>query len=1052
MRARRYFGFGLLLLVTLGLLLRLAPLGRYVTPDEPAWVERSVRFADALAARDWNSIPSTGHPGVTTMWLGTAGLVAHKWLAPAESLVHLDWIRRLAWLAPQNGEAFVHLSFFLPCGRFAVALTNSLGLMAVYLLLVRLFDRSVAFIAAGFLAFDPFVVGHSGLLHTDGLLATFSTLSVISLLMAVQNGQGAGAWALVSGVTAGLALLTKSLGAYLVIFLWVVLGFSWLLGRIELSQAFRWSILWGLAAAVVYVGLYPAMWAAPLETLRDVLLAPVYQSTTAMMPTFFAGRVALQHGPQFYVVALLFRLSPVILIGLLLGIWMQITGQAARRELLWLALFSLGYVLLLMLNVKRYQRYLLPVVSPLTILAAVSISDAWHWKFRVNISKSPLIVLLQLLLLLPFAAHPLTSRSLLFGGPWVGARLLSADWGEGMGAAARWLNQRSDAGRLTVAASSVPSFASVFRGHTVPLEQVSRADYVVHAIPQASRPSFGRPVAYTATLCFLDHAVVLTNTASLEQATYLADKAAPGDLILVDADTPLLRRYGGPGRLVSVAPLPDEQAIARLLERETTDWGSIWRVASSGASSITARHLRRQLEGMATPVSTTVVADASVTRYVLSRADSTEHASSHMATFGGQLTLVDSAFPSTVAWPEDLPLMLRWRLLAQPAVDYRAVVMLRDSTGHAWTSAESLIRSGVNFPTSAWSVGDWSDSDYGLSLPPGIPPARYTVEVSVFDSASGAGSGATDPSGAFRGTRIVLGKVSVAPATQSPADVELDLNEWLRITAGPLTLLGFDPPDQHILTGDFLSFSLMWQADAAVAEDQRVRFQLVDSDGHSEYEAVRPVSIYPPSQWRIGDRIRSHYSLHIPPELSPGSYSLTLNVVGGEGLPLWERDQTLTTLDVAPRERSFTLSKQPPRELDLAFGRRIHLLGYELKATEAHPGDTLPLTLYWQADGPTQRSYTLFVHLRGPNGGLHGQVDRIPGDDGAPTSSWAPGQVIKDHVSLPIASEAPAGTYHIVIGFYDSAYGDRLPVADASGELFLNDEAVLPSDVTVSGD
>ena len=37
----------------LALLVRLAPLNRYVTPDEPIWVQRSVAFADAVAARDW---------------------------------------------------------------------------------------------------------------------------------------------------------------------------------------------------------------------------------------------------------------------------------------------------------------------------------------------------------------------------------------------------------------------------------------------------------------------------------------------------------------------------------------------------------------------------------------------------------------------------------------------------------------------------------------------------------------------------------------------------------------------------------------------------------------------------------------------------------------------------------------------------------------------------------------------------------------------------------------------------------------------------------------
>ncbi|RLC63084.1 MAG: hypothetical protein DRI80_04790, partial [Chloroflexota bacterium] len=189
--------------------LRLAPLGRYVTPDEPAWVYRAVRFADALSARDWAAIPSTGHPGVTTMWLGALGVAVRRLLAPAESVAHLDWIRRLAWLAPENGEAFRHLAFFLPYGRVAVALVTTLGLVALYPLLARLFDRRVALLTVGLLACDPFLVGHSGLLHTDALLATFSLLALVTALNGLREPRRAVWWAL-SGLFAGLALLTKT--------------------------------------------------------------------------------------------------------------------------------------------------------------------------------------------------------------------------------------------------------------------------------------------------------------------------------------------------------------------------------------------------------------------------------------------------------------------------------------------------------------------------------------------------------------------------------------------------------------------------------------------------------------------------------------------------------------------------------------------------------------------------------------------------------------------------------------------------------------------------
>jgi 4-amino-4-deoxy-L-arabinose transferase-like glycosyltransferase len=194
-----------------------------VTPDEPAWVYRSIRFADALSARDWAAVPSTGHPGVTTMWLGAAGVAVHRIFDPAASFAHLDWIRRLAWLAPENGEAFRHLAFFLPWGRVAVALVTTMGLIVLHPLLVRLFDRRVALLAVGLLAFDPFLTGHSGLLHTDALLATFSLLALVATLNGLREPRRAIWWAL-SGLFTGLALLTKTLALILPPFILLLLA------------------------------------------------------------------------------------------------------------------------------------------------------------------------------------------------------------------------------------------------------------------------------------------------------------------------------------------------------------------------------------------------------------------------------------------------------------------------------------------------------------------------------------------------------------------------------------------------------------------------------------------------------------------------------------------------------------------------------------------------------------------------------------------------------------------------------------------------------------
>lgn len=1019
-----------------GLLLRLVPLGRYVTPDEPHWVYRSIRFADALSAHDWTAIPPTGHPGVTTMWLGAAGVTVQRLLNPVESAAHLDWIRRLAWLAPENGEAFRHLAFFLPWGRVAVALVNTLGLVILYPLLARLFDRRVALVTVGLLAFDPFLAGHSGLLHTDAPLATFSLLALATALNGQREPRRAVWWAF-TGIFTGLSLLTKIPTLILLPFILLLLAQSAI--RCPRSAVVHCLLFIASLFITIFVS-YPILWADPTIPLRTLSTFAERHIETVQRPIFFAGQMTRNPGLAFYPVVFLFRVSPLSLIGLVVG-WIALRRLSAERRfafLLWIA-FAVLFGATMTLAAKKHDRYLLPAFPPITLAAALG----WEYlskrgmRKRVNeegASSTPssfthlLIPLIQLVLTLPFILRPLTAFNPLAGGSLVAARVLPTSWGEEMGAAARSLNRFPDADQLTAAASSVPSFASLFVGHTVPLDGDTAllADYVVNA------------------------ADVHTNTTPFEQADYLVAHARPDDLILLDADTPLLRRYEGPGALLSAASLPNEIAVADWLAQQIPGHETVWVVASPGASPITAAHLRRQVEVFATPVSTATVASAAITEFATRDSQLATLASSYRAAFGTRLTLVDGALPETVAWPDPLQATLRWQASSTPSANHQVVVALRDEERYTWSTVELPVHNSVNFPTSAWAAGEWSDAAYELSLPPGIPPGHYAVEVGLYGKATGAGLGATGPDGAFRGTRVPVGEVTVVPPATPPDTAALKIPEQLDTPAGSLTLLGLDPPPAQVLSGDCLSFDLFWQADVAPEADYRIGLRLVGSDGQIGLEITLPLSLYSTSHWRAGDRFQSHHNLHIPPALLPGRHRLACNVLDADGVSFWGQDQTLATVEVLPRERSFTLPNTIPHRLDLTFGETIHLCGYELSEAEATPGGTLALTLYWQADGPADQDYTLFVHFLGPDGLPHGQVDRAPGDGSAPTSSWAAGQVIVGQIALPVAADASPGDYHIAIGFYDAFYGSRLSVTDA-GQSLPNDQAILPVEIAIGG-
>lgn len=137
------------------------------------------------------------------------------------------------------------------------------------------------------------------------------------------------------------------------------------------------------------------------------------------------------------------------------------------------------------------------------------------------------------------------------------------------------------------------------------------------------------------------------------------------------------------------------------------------------------------------------------------------------------------------------------------------------------------------------------------------------------------------------------------------------------------------------------------------------------------------------------------------------------------------------------------------------FGDSIRLVGYDLAETTARPGDTIDLTLYWSSDGDIQSRYKVFTHLLGEvfNAGtgnfLWGQADNEPAANTRPTTTWRGAEIIVDEYRLPVAADAPPGTYRIEIGLYDPVTGERLALLSPDGavvgdHLILSDMEIVP--------
>jgi hypothetical protein len=118
----------------------------------------------------------------------------------------------------------------------------------------------------------------------------------------------------------------------------------------------------------------------------------------------------------------------------------------------------------------------------------------------------------------------------------------------------------------------------------------------------------------------------------------------------------------------------------------------------------------------------------------------------------------------------------------------------------------------------------------------------------------------------------------------------------------------------------------------------------------------------------------------------------------------------------------------PPQRFGAGPGGSMALRGYHLSATTVRPGETLELTLYWEAVARPRRDYTVFNHVTGADGIVWGQQDSPPGGGRPPTSRWRPGEAVADRHEIAIKPDAPPGTYHLYTGLYELETLERLPI------------------------
>ncbi len=176
---------------------------------------------------------------------------------------------------------------------------------------------------------------------------------------------------------------------------------------------------------------------------------------------------------------------------------------------------------------------------------------------------------------------------------------------------------------------------------------------------------------------------------------------------------------------------------------------------------------------------------------------------------------------------------------------------------------------------------------------------------------------------------------------------------------------------------------------------------------------------------------QTSHPLRLPIGIPPAIYSI------------WRDDQQLTTIEI---DYITPNALKLDRQTNVAFENGISLLGYTAPSTTTFPGNSLPLTLFWQFNEPIVESWRYRLSVSGSQGMLREDVGRIGADwiawDKIPT-----GGIIAQPIGIYPRPTAQAGRYYFEWSvFQDEPSAKRQIGGEMAVELWPLETTLPPVD------
>ena len=345
-------------------------------------------------------------------------------------------------------------------------------------------------------------------------------------------------------------------------------------------------------------------------------------------------------------------------------------------------------------------------------------------------------------------------------------------------------------------------------------------------------------------------------------------------------------------------------------------------------------------------------------------------------------------------------------------------VRLSDSRENTLAVRDAALLDERGRTTDRWDVIRPVTNYYVLPIPPGTPPGTYTVTAQVYNSRDTL---ANEVLGTFEFSR----RLDTSDPYSTLAGYRWGVPPDSQIFPG-LTLEAYAISPQTLWQPMPLDVTLRWRK-TGDAEGLEPILRLVQNGRvYAEAGSILFEREYPIGQWVVGETVIDRLRIDYPPVRGP----LELQV--GQG----DQWMALTTLQFDESQMMFN----PPsvqQAQSAQFADSAELLGYDLKSDSLSSARPLNLTLYWHATNtePITTPYTVFTQILAPDGHLVAQHDAPPRP---PTTAWVPGQFVIDPHLIEIVDPAYRGPATLIVGWYNSASVERVPVKSGGDYVTLS--------------